>query len=338
MNKLKLILTGIGLIALPAIAQEFPLCLYGVDNPKNLKTIKEAGFTCVQTYNKDPKNMEKLAKEAQKQDLKTVFYPNKVLGTKYEKKAQKWPILAWYLVDEPDVNKWSRERVQQAHQAAKKAFPQHDTAIVIGKGRTYPKFYDIPDIMMVDWYPVPHYHMETFGDQVSYMREEMADAGVAHHPAWAVVQAFDWKNYKQYRPDNDRIGRFPTEGEMRFMSYDAIVNGANGLFYFIFTHQGKPLPQIEPEYWQRVASVVQELNEFKKIIEQGTPVDNPVRVREPLAMRSWLYDGHIYSILLNRDEDARKIPSKLRKDDYTPLYNTQKEKKIPPYTVWILKK
>ena len=331
-------LVAISVVVLPISARQFPLCLYSVNNPSDLKTIQQAGFTCIQSYNTDPKNLEKLAKEAQKQGLQVVFYPNKLLGTQYEKKAQKWPVLAWYLVDEPDVHKMSRERVTELYKAAKKAFPQHDTALVIGQGRTYPKFYDIPDIMMVDWYPVPHYPMETFGDQVSYMREEMGQAGVAQHPAWGVVQAFDWKGFEQFRPDNDRIGRFPTADEMRFMSYDGIINGANGLFYFTFNHQGKPLPESAPEYWQRLANVVQELNEFKTIMEQGTPVENPVRVREPLAMKSWQYEGHIYSVLLNRDDRARKVPSRLRTDTYTPLYNTQKDNKIPAYGVWILKK
>ncbi|MBQ8033241.1 MAG: hypothetical protein IJ266_04755, partial [Elusimicrobiaceae bacterium] len=147
-------------------AREFPLCLYGVTNPDDLQTIKQAGFTCIQTYTKDATTLAKLVKAADKQGLKVVFRPDAILGTKYEKKARKWPILAWYLVDEPDVARLTREQVQAKHQAAKKAFPNHPTTLVIGQGRTATPYYDIPDIMMVDWYPVPHYPLETFGDQV----------------------------------------------------------------------------------------------------------------------------------------------------------------------------
>ena len=319
-------------------AREFPLCLYGVTNPDDLQTIKKAGFTCIQTYTKEAATLAKLAKEAEKQGLEVVFRPEAIIGTKYEKKARHWPILAWYLVDEPDVARLTREQVQAKHQAAKKAFPHHFTALVIGQGRTATPYYDIPDIMMVDWYPVPHYPLETFGDQVGYMREEMAERNVADHPAWGVVQIFDWKNYKQYRPDNDRIGRFPTVEEIRFMSYDGIYNGATGLFFYTFNHLQNPLPQSAPEYWKRVQTVLGELAQFKTIMEKGVAVENPVRVRHPLRLKTWQYEGHTYSMLMNIDDKPRKVPSALLKPAYQILYGQEKTKKMPAYAVWILKK
>ena len=45
-------------IAFPAVAAHFPLCMYGVNDPENVPVIKRAGFTCFQTYQKNP---EKLA-------------------------------------------------------------------------------------------------------------------------------------------------------------------------------------------------------------------------------------------------------------------------------------
>ena len=260
----KLLSTLLLCISLPLAGREFPLCLYGVNNPSDLKLVKKAGFTCIQTYKTNPEQLDALAKEAQKQGLKVVFYPNKVLDTEYQQKAKQWPILAWYLVDEPDVNKWSRERTQQAHDTTKKAWPQHSTTLVIGQGKTKIPFYDIPDIMMMDWYPVPHLPLTSFGDNVRYVKEGLAKTAMQDHPIWGVVQIFDWKRFKQYRPDNDRIGRFPTTDEIRFMSYDGILNGATGLFYFIFTHQGDILPKSAPAYWKRVKTTVRELALFKK--------------------------------------------------------------------------
>ena len=333
-----LVLGAILLLFTSVWAREFPLCLYGVTNAKDLPEIKKAGFTCIQTYSNDANVLAKLAKAAQKQGLKVVFSPGAVIGTKYEKKAQQWPILAWYLVDEPDVQKWTREQVQQAHQTAKKAFPNHSTALVIGQGRTITPYYDIPDIMMVDWYPVPHYPLETFGDQVSYLLEEMENRHVAEHPAWGVVQIFDWKNFKQYRPDNDRIGRFPTVAEMRFMSYDGIFNGASGLFFYTFNHLKQPMPQSAPEYWQRVKTVLGELAQFKTIVENGTEVANPIRVHHPLRLKTWQYQGHTYTMLSNIDDKPRKVPTALQKEEWQPLYGQDKAKKIPAYSVWILKK
>ena len=317
--------------------QEFPLCLYSVSNPADLKIIKKAGFSCIQTYQKDPATLEALAKEAKKRGLKVVFYPNKVLGTEYQQKAQQWPVLAWYLVDEPDVHHWSRERVLEAHQQTKDAFAHHPTALVIGQGKTATSFYDIPDIMMMDWYPVPHLPLTSFGDNVRYVKEGLAKTNMQEHPIWGVVQIFDWKNFKQYRPDHDRIGRFPTVEEIRFMSYDGIINGATGLFYFTFNHQGKPLPQSAPQYWKRVQTVTKELAKFKKIIEGGTLVDNPVQVVSPLRMQTWQYKGHLYSVLLNTSNQPQALPDSLVQHKFKMLYGDKKTDKIPPFQVWVIK-
>ena len=336
MKYLGVLLLWVGCMGAP-VAREFPLCLYGVTDAADLEIIQDAGFSCIQSYNQNPQNMEQLAQQAEKLGMQVVFYPNKVIGTAYEQKAQKWPVLAWYLVDEPDVHAWSRERVQQAYQAAKKAFPKHDTALVIGQGKTAIPYYDIPDVMMMDWYPVPHLPLTSFGENVRYTQEGMVAAHSQGHPLWAVVQIFDWKNYEQYRPDHDRIGRFPTVEEIRFMSYDAILNGATGLFYFTFNHLKAPLPTSAPQYWERVKVVLQELAQFKKVLEEGKVVANPLSVKLPLKMQTWKYKGARYSVLVNASQQPQPVPAKLTKK-YKPLYGTKTGPQIAPYDVWILKK
>ncbi len=322
------------LVTLALQAREFPLCLYGVNDPADLKTIKKAGFSCIQTYQTEPAALQTLAKTAKKQGLKVVFYPNQILESVYEKQAAQWPVLAWYLVDEPDVWKWSRERVGMAHEHVKKAFPHHTTTFVIGQGKTAVPYYDLADGLMVDWYPVPHLPLESFGEQISYARQSMQD----QRPLWGVVQIFDWKEFKQHRPDHERIGRFPTQEEIRFMSYHGLVNGADGLFYFVFEHQGKPLPVSAPQFWGQVKNVVQELARFKKIVEKGTQITPAERVSGPLKIKSWKYRGHSYSILLNPTALSQPVPTTFLTKQYKPLFHTVKTKLIPPYAVWILKK
>ncbi len=321
----------------PLGAREFPLCLYSVNNPDDLKTVKRAGFSCIQSYKQEPETLDALAQAAKKQGLKVVFYPNQILGTPYEQNAQDWPLLAWYLVDEPDVHKWSRARVTQTHQAAKAAFPNHATALVVGQGKTATPFYDIPDVMMMDWYPVPHLPLTSFGDNVRYTKEGMTQRNVQDHPLWGVVQIFDWKNFKQYRPDHDRVGRFPTEQEIRFMSYDGILNGATGLFYYTFNHLGKPLPQSAPEYWKRVTAVTKELAKFKKVIEDGIITENPIVISLPLKMKTWYYKKHLYSVLLNTSDEPHPLPAQLMDKSFKALYGRKKEENLSPYEVWVFK-
>lgn len=323
--------------ALAAHGEPFALCMYGVNDPADIKTIKKAGFSCLQTYQTDPAVLAALVKEAQKQDLQVVFYPDKIIGSPYEEQAKAWPVLAWYLVDEPDVQNWSRARVLEAYNKAKASFPAHDTALVIGQGRTQTPFYDLPDILMVDWYPVPHLPLTSFGDQLALARQGMAQTGAGGNPLWGVVQIFDWKEYKQYRPDDDRIGRFPTEEEIRFMSYHGIVNDVNGLFYFIFTTQGKPLPQAQPQWWKRVKAVTKELAKFKPVLEGGVPAENPAAFALPLLGRTWKYKNKHYTVLINASNQAQPLPQTLTDKKYKTLYGRKKTALLPPYQVLVFK-
>ncbi len=318
-------------------ASPFALCMYGVNTPSDIKTVKKAGFNCIQTYRKDPALLSQLAQEAQKQHMQVVFYPNEVIGSPYEKEAHSWPMLAWYLVDEPDVVRWPRQRVLQAYNTAKTAFPQHQTALVIGQGKTATPFYDLPDILMMDWYPVPHLPLVSFGDQLLLARQGLLESGTAETPLWGVVQAFNWKEYKQYRADDDRIGRFPTEQEIRFMSYHGIVNGVSGLFYFIFTTEGKPLPQAQPEWWQRLSSVSKELSKFLPVLEKGTPAKNPVEVSLPLLARTWQYKNKKYTVLLNASDQSQPLPPQFLQKKYKSLFGRQKTAQLAPYQVLILR-
>lgn len=122
------------------------------------------------------------------------------------------------------------------------------------------------------------------------------------------------------------------------MSYHGITNGATGLFYFIFTSKGVPLPKAAPEYWNRVSEAVRELARFTPILEKGTPADNPVKVAAPFVMKTWQYKGKWYSLLLNTSDQAQTVPAELLTKAYKPLYGTKKKSLMDGYDVWILRK
>ena len=317
--------------------QSFPLCMYGVNEPADVKTLKKAGFNCLQTYQTEPEKLAPLAQAARKQKMQTVFYPNKIIGSSYEEQARNWPMLAWYLVDEPDVNRWTRERVQETYNNTKHAFAHTPAALVIGQGKTATPFYDLPDILMVDWYPVPHLSLPSFGDNVRFAKEGQQKYGAAMRPLWGVVQTFDWKEFKQALPDNERIGRFPTRDEIRFMAYDAIINGAQGLFFFTFNHQKQPLPKIQPEWWARVANVTRELARLLPVLEKGERIKTPVALAFPLAAQTRLYKKHNYTFLINRSDKPVAAPQDFLTKTYKPLFGTVKTPQVPPYSVWVLK-
>ena len=323
---------------------EFTIGLYGVKSAKDIISAKEAGFNCVQTYNKNPEKIKELVDEAEKNEIKLVIYPNKIIeNVKYKEEAKSYPIKAWYLFDEPDVWNYSRQDLISLNKTVKGIYPNIQTTFVIGEGFTKVPYYDIADILMIDWYPVPHLPLESFGENVALAKQGLTMVGRENKELWAVVQIFNWKEYAQYRKDNDRIGRFPKKEEIRFMSYDAIFNGATGLFYFTYYSNKKPLPEENPKYWAKVVEVIQEMSFFAEIKDNGTENDNPIEIEPPLKAKSFEYGGIKYTFLINPTPDKQKIPNLFFEPRFDVMYEkstnlkklTKKSKNnFPPYKIF----
>ena len=69
-------------LPLPLPAGHFPLCMYGVNNPSDLPLLKKAGFTCVQTYQKEPEKLASLAQAAQRLGMMTIRLMSLALSMK----------------------------------------------------------------------------------------------------------------------------------------------------------------------------------------------------------------------------------------------------------------
>lgn len=295
----------ISCISVSAFA-EFVLGLYSVKDENELPTIKQAGFNTVQTYKTNPEYLSRLAEKAKQYDMKLLIYPNKIIGSEYENEAHNYPISAWYICDEPNAKHLSREDMMNRNNTCKNTFPEHQTAFVIGKGKTKIPYYDICDILMMDWYPVPRFPLESFGKNVALAKQGLIEAGCPQKQLWAVVQIFDYKELKKPR----KYGRFPTREEIRFMSYDALFNGATGLFYFTYNSKGVPLPYSKPKEWKYISEIIQELSFIGKIIDNGKEVKNLVNVKKPLRTKTYNYEGAKYIIVENPTNENQDLPKK----------------------------
>ncbi len=313
--------TGILFFFSTFLFADFTIGLYDVKTSTDIVNAKEAGFNCVQSYISSCETINILAEEAKKNKVKLVVYPDKIMyDKKYVKKVQSYPIRAWYLFDEPDVCNLAKEKLISMNENTKKSYPDTDTVFVIGQGFTEIPYYDVADILMVDWYPVPHLPLESFGENVALAKQGLVMAGKDTKELWAVVQIFDWKEHKQYRKDTDRVGRFPKKEEIRFMSYDAIFNGATGLFYFNYYSNNKPLPEAKPKEWANVVEVIQEMSFVAEIIDNGKKIENPVEIEEPLKAKSFEYGGIKYTFIINPTSQRQTLPSLFFQPQFDVMY------------------
>ncbi len=331
----------LGLAACSGPKTFFPIGLYVVHDPGAVTGLKKAGFNAVQTYIHDPAHIQGLAKACAEHGLKLLAHPFGLM--KASASTQGIPALAWYLSDEPDANRVSPAQLCALAENVKRWSPDIPGAFVLGNGRKAEQYKDCGDIMMVDWYPVPHHPLESAGEHVA-----MTKAAAGKKPVWAVLQAFSWKDEPIGRMKKPRAGHFPTFGELRFMTYHSILMGAQGIWYFTYTKPDGTTLDKHPEHWHWLTSVTRELASLRPIFERGKPAHLPFPPNPdgPLA-KAWRYHGRDYLILANPRKDASlRVPDELLQMRWRPLFETRRYQKellhkvgqawyLPPYRVMV---
>ena len=98
----------------------------------------------------------------------------------------------------------------------------------------------------------------------------MAD-GAPGKAVWMVLQGFGWKDLNDpYNPKDEDGGRRPDYGETRFMAYDAIVHGAQGIFYW-----GTHAIEKDSQLWRDILKVAKELRALEPGIVGEPPAAPP---------------------------------------------------------------
>lgn len=299
---------------------EFPVGFFGVNTPAEAKAVAAEGFDAVQSYQTEPAPVAALAAETRRQGQLLLVSPDALMAAGAD--AREFPATSWYIQDEPDVNGVTPAQLAEHDKKVKAWAPKSPTAFVVGDGRKAKDYPGTADAIMVDWYPVPHLPLESAGDHVRLTAEAAGGRKV-----WAVLQAMDWRDFPQKDPKAKRIGRFPDMAEIRFMSYDAVLNGAQGVWYFVYsTAPGVNLSQT-PELLFAVSWPARELRAMAPIFARGTPTALPF---EPgatsAAARAWRYHGRDYVVLAAREagRDAR-VPENLLDGSWRPLFEVRRD-------------
>jgi hypothetical protein len=156
-------------------------------------------------------------------------------------------ILCWHAPDEPCWFGPSANSLMLGYEVIK-ANSKKPVWLNVGPSFTQTWHYSRPrdmiracDIISEDIYPIPEnkpkpsqgYNQYAYlvGEHSKLLVDLCSIDGVQNVPVWMVLQGFNWgdlggtnPNFKSYQP--------PTMHELRYMSYDAIVNGATGLLWW----------------------------------------------------------------------------------------------------------
>jgi hypothetical protein len=218
------------------------------------------------------------------------------------------PALAlWESLDEPAWGGSSAWGLREGYQFLRALDPQRPiwtNHAPRNRVDTLVHYNQATDIAGCDIYPVPmpqtqsnlpNKTLAVVGDET---RKSVDSVGGAK-PVFMVLQAFAWKNLNN---PGDPRAVYPSFAESRFMAYDAITSGAQGLLYWGIYSTPSP-----SRFWSDLKTLVSELRAMTPVlaappvsgVSAARPADDTVRVAHRRLGKEQVL------IVVNRTGDAR---------------------------------
>jgi hypothetical protein len=195
-------------------------------------------------------------------------------------------LLFWETEDEPTfVWKKSEARVPPAdiietYRFVKSLDPAHPLYLnhsPTNLNSTLQTYNEGADIVATDIYPViPHGIREMYalwpsgeqGDllnshisQVGQYADKMREVAGPKRAVFTVLQGFAWENLRDAKERDPKMILYPTRQQLRFMAWQSVVRGVNGILYW-----GLSFTPPEAPLWKDLKAVTQELSELKETL------------------------------------------------------------------------
>ncbi|MCD4819968.1 MAG: chitobiase/beta-hexosaminidase C-terminal domain-containing protein [Candidatus Cloacimonetes bacterium] len=193
-------------------------------------------------------------------------------------------LLAWYISDEPALNKVSPELLKNTYDVIKKNDPYHPITIVFMNSSKAWKYKDAMDIVMADPYPIPTGKVT----KVESVTKKLTDRFKYEMPVWIVPQAFG---------GNEWWKREPTSAELRVMTYLSFLNDAKGIQYFV-RHGLSAFPK-SATTWNECGKITLEIAELTPILLQNNKSYFLNCSEDKVKVKAWEDDDQIVIIAVN---------------------------------------
>jgi hypothetical protein len=280
----------------------FPIGIYGVQTPEQLEVVKKAGFNTVV----GPANATFLEK-AQSLGLRVMASPGTSSGRGFNGQAMMDKIKAhdahpalwsWYLSDEPDMQRIPPWKVMMDQRLLKSSHARSPTSIVLYHGANAMDYGSIPDFMMMDTYPIPWMPLAHFAQHLRWARQSLP----REKPLFAVIQAFDWQHFKEHIP-GETYYRAPSPEELKCMTYMALAQPVEGLFYYSLKAGIWDLLK-HPHLWKGLKDVLDSLQEHAFLLQSERLWWIPSRRILPHELRRSATKESSISVTLHQDSDG----------------------------------
>jgi hypothetical protein len=182
------------------------------------------------------------------------------------------------------------------------------------------------DIVAVDIYPVnpgnlkPQYALfedglqgdlnNTHISQVGEYCDKMRKVAGPNRPVFMVLQAFSWENLADGDPAKIL---YPTFDQSRFMAWQSIIHGANGIVYWGSYYTPQP-----SDCWTGITRVTREVADLREVLSQPTKALSLAFTYHELGRSvddgvQWLakeHDNSLYLFSCNADKSPCRVTIK----------------------------
>jgi hypothetical protein len=207
-------------------------------------------------------------------------------------------LLGWYISDEPNGNNISPEQLENIYETVKKEDPYHPVSIVFMAPFLSAKDYaGAFDIVMADPYPVPKLPVSFVGN----ITEKLSGEFTGKKPLWIAPQAFG---------GGELWEREPTPQEIRSMTWQAILNGATGIEYFV--RQGPNYFPKSISSWDMCSSIANEVAELTPWLlseEDSSPV---VSYSPNILATSKTHNGLMAVMAVNKSSSPESLKIRIK--------------------------
>lgn len=287
----------------PGAEPIFPIGLYHV-GVADYEALAEAGFNAAQGLaSQDPKILKQSLAQAQKSKLllDIPLHTGGLVAANFVASQQKLQYFAkeinisgWKLADEPDVHPEIADEVPEAYQRLKQREQERPLLLTIERPDTYEYWAHFCDALQVVCFPVPSQPLTLVSDRVAAARKALQP--------WqhlSVLLQAGWL------PNG---GNQPSLQQARVMVYLALLNGAQGLYWYSFRDPGWQLA--DSPLWEKFKALNTETARLGQIILTGQkqPLDND---NEKLQAAVWKVGEQAQLLLCNPGAEAQTATLKL---------------------------
>lgn len=292
------------------VFQRFPIGLIGVSQVADVDALAREGFDTF-VAEADTATVRGMAFLARRRGVRLMATPSSFMEVGAA--PLDMPLAAWNVYEESDGVGLSSAALAAEIAAVKTWDPKTPAIFSIGQGASAKKFAGIGDALMLGWSLTPRSSIGAAADEI-----DKAYWFTGGRPLWLVVR-----------------GRLPGPGELRAVSYLAVVHGAKGLFY--------------PETGQATARMAREMRAMQPIFSANRRVPLPFEPKPGgVEAACWRWRGRNYLVLVNRHRDKQlRVPAFLLDRSWRPLFELRRDPKellkaangehyLPPLRVLVL--